>query len=64
MADPSTVGRKLARKIGSRSAVVTPGPVEAIGVLMTRLMPHTMGRFMSARAEAARARRSPMSDGV
>jgi len=54
MADPTVVGRKLARKIGSRSAVVTPGPAEAIGVFLTRLIPQTMGKFLSAWAAAAR----------
>lgn len=54
MADPATVGHKLARKIGSRKAVITPGPAESLGVFMTKLMPGTMGRFLSARAAAAR----------
>jgi NAD(P)-dependent dehydrogenase (short-subunit alcohol dehydrogenase family) len=54
MADPAVVGRKLARKIGSTKALVTPGVAEVIGVFMTRLMPTAMGRFLRARAAAAR----------
>lgn len=54
MADPVTVGRKLAKRIGSKKAVVAPGPAEAIAVWLARLMPGAMGRFLSARAEAAR----------
>lgn len=53
MADPGEVGRKLARKIGSRKKVLTPGLVEAVGVFMARLMPGAMGRFMSERAAQA-----------
>jgi NAD(P)-dependent dehydrogenase (short-subunit alcohol dehydrogenase family) len=53
MADPADVGHKLARKIGSRRAVVTPGPMEAMGVLLARLIPGPMGAFLSARAAAA-----------
>ena len=58
MADPFTVGRRLAKKIGSRKPVVTPGPTEAIGVLMSRLMPGAMGKFLGARAAAAKDARS------
>jgi NAD(P)-dependent dehydrogenase (short-subunit alcohol dehydrogenase family) len=54
MADPADVGRRLARKIGSTKAVVTPGPFESVGVLLSRLAPALMGRFLSARAAAAR----------
>jgi NAD(P)-dependent dehydrogenase (short-subunit alcohol dehydrogenase family) len=54
MADPVTVGRKLAKRIGSKKAVITPGPAEAIAVFVARLIPGAMGRFLSARAEAAR----------
>lgn len=53
MADPATVGRKLAKRIGSTKAVITPGLAEAVVVSMTRLIPGAMGRFMSARAGAA-----------
>lgn len=55
MADPAEVGRKLASKIGSTKAVVTPGFSESLGVFVTKLMPGTMGKFLSARAAAARA---------
>lgn len=54
LADPSTVGRRLPGKMGSRRAVITSGPAEAIAVLVARLMPATVGRFLSARAAAAR----------
>ena len=54
MADPEAVGRKLARKIGSRRSVLTPGPAEAIGVWLARLAPGPMGAFLSARAAAAK----------
>lgn len=54
MADADTVGLKLARQIGSRRGVVTPGLMETIGVFMARVIPGAMGRFMSGRAAAAR----------
>lgn len=53
MADPADVGRKLARKIGSRRALLTPGPAEAVGVFLARLIPGPMGAFLSSRAAAA-----------
>lgn len=56
MADPATVGRKLAKRIGSRKPVITPGVSEAIGVLLTRVIPATMGKFLGARAAAARGK--------
>lgn len=55
MADPADVGRRLARKVGSTRAVVTPGLAESVGVLLSRLAPTAMGRFLSARAAWARA---------
>ena len=65
MADPESVGRRLARKIGSRRAVITPGYLESLGVFMSRLMPGTMGKFLSARAASARdASRTTSPDGV
>jgi NAD(P)-dependent dehydrogenase (short-subunit alcohol dehydrogenase family) len=54
MADPEVIGRRLATKIGSTKAVLTPGFAETFGVLMTRLFPGAMGKFLSARAAAAR----------
>lgn len=54
MADPAEVGRRLAKKIGSTRPVVTPGFAETIGVLASKLVPGSMGKFMSARAAAAR----------
>ena len=53
MADPAVVGRRLAKKIGSHRDLIVPGPAEALGVLLARLMPGLMGRFLSARAAAA-----------
>ena len=53
MADPEAVGRRLARKIGSRKALLTPGLAEAVGVLFSRLVPGPMGAFLSGRAAAA-----------
>jgi NAD(P)-dependent dehydrogenase (short-subunit alcohol dehydrogenase family) len=54
MADPAAVGRKLAKKIGSTRPVVTPGAAEALGVFASKLFPEMMGKFLSARAAAAR----------
>ena len=54
MADPADVGRKLAKKIGSTKPVITPGASESIGVFVSKLFPEMMGRFLSARATAAR----------
>lgn len=62
MADPTVVGRKLARKIGSRRAVVTPGLAEWLGVLMTRVIPVTMGRFLSTRAAGVRDQTTRLTD--
>lgn len=57
LADADAVGRKLARRIGARSSVVTPGLAERIGAFMARLMPGPMGRLMSAGAARARGSR-------
>jgi len=56
MADPGKVGRKLAKKIRSTQAVVTPGFADTAGVVLTRLFPGMMGRFLSGRAEEARSK--------
>lgn len=65
MADPAEVGRKLAKKIGSKGAVVTPGIAESLGVLSSKLAPEAMGKFLSARAAAAReAAASKSHDGA
>lgn len=55
MEDAENVGRKLARRIASTRPVITPGPAEAIGVIVARLFPHALGRFMSRRAAEARS---------
>lgn len=54
MADADSVGLKLARNIGSRQGIVTPGLMETIGVFIARVIPVTMGRLMSGKAAAAR----------
>jgi NAD(P)-dependent dehydrogenase (short-subunit alcohol dehydrogenase family) len=65
MADPADVGRKLAKKIGSTKPVVTPGVAESLGVFASKLAPEMMGKFLSARAAAARARAaSSRNDGA
>ncbi len=46
-------GIGLAKKIGSPRPVVTPGFAETIGVLASKLVPGSMGKFMSAGAAAA-----------
>jgi len=54
MADAEMVGKKLARKIGSRKGVITPGLMETFGVFAARMFPAAMGRFMSKKAAEAR----------
>jgi len=54
MADPEEVGRKLARRIQSTKAVVTPSPAESLGVLMARVFPGAMGKFFAGRTAAVR----------
>lgn len=55
MADPDEVGRKLAPKIGSHQAVITPGFAERAGVFMSRILPNSMGRFLSEKSAEARS---------
>ncbi len=64
MADPADVGRRLAKKIESTNAVITPGISESIGVFMARLIPATMGKFLSTRAEAVRQEATSHTDGA
>lgn len=59
MADPNNVGRKLAKKIGSKKAIITPGIAESIGVFTSKLLPDVMGKFLSSRAAAAREKDVP-----
>jgi NAD(P)-dependent dehydrogenase (short-subunit alcohol dehydrogenase family) len=54
MADPTDVGQKLAKKIGSTKPIITPGTIESLGVFFSKLFPEMMGKFLSARAAAAR----------
>jgi NAD(P)-dependent dehydrogenase (short-subunit alcohol dehydrogenase family) len=54
MADPSVIGRKLARKIGSTEPVVTPGASESLGVFFSKMFPEVMGKFLSERCAATR----------
>lgn len=54
MADPDKVGKKLAKKIGSKKAIITPGMTESFGVLISRLIPELLGRFLSSKAATVR----------
>ncbi len=59
MADPEKVCRGLARKVGSRSAYVTPDFATALGLWANRHFPVGMGKLltsMSSRARNAQAR--------
>ncbi len=54
MADPAVVGRGLARRIGSRKAIVTANLTTRTGVFLSRHFPERMGTLMarmSARAK-------------
>lgn len=53
MADAMAVGRKLASKVGSTEAVITPSFTDAIGVGMMLHFPVGMGRFLSGMAKRA-----------
>jgi NAD(P)-dependent dehydrogenase (short-subunit alcohol dehydrogenase family) len=63
MSDPQEVGRKLARKIGSSKAVVTPGLAESLGVFMARLFPGAMGKFFAGRTAVARTEANKQPSG-
>jgi NAD(P)-dependent dehydrogenase (short-subunit alcohol dehydrogenase family) len=54
MADPAAVGRKLARKIGSTKAVITPDLSAGLGLAMMRLFPGAFGRLLGKAAARAR----------
>lgn len=53
MAGPETVGRKLARKIGSTKPIITPGFRDALGLFFMRHFPIAMGRFMARMTKRA-----------
>jgi NAD(P)-dependent dehydrogenase (short-subunit alcohol dehydrogenase family) len=58
MADPAVVGKGLARRVGSKKAILTADVMTSIGVFMARHFPEGMGRLMalmSARAKQADA---------
>jgi len=54
MADPAVVGRKLARRIGSRSPVVTPDVTTSFGLWVSRCFPTATGRLMARMTERVR----------
>jgi len=53
MADPEMVGQKLARKIGSRKALITPDSSTALGLFANRHFPEFMGSLLSKMTECA-----------
>ena len=54
MADPEIVGQKLARKIGSNKALITPDFSTALGLFGNRHFPDFMGSLLSKMTERAR----------
>ncbi|MHB9059710.1 MAG: SDR family NAD(P)-dependent oxidoreductase, partial [Bacillota bacterium] len=56
MADPAAVGRKLARRIGSKKPVISPDFSSAVGLLGMRLFPNAFGRLLGAATARARER--------
>jgi NAD(P)-dependent dehydrogenase (short-subunit alcohol dehydrogenase family) len=57
MADPAVVGRKLAGRLMSSRATITPDVASRAGVFLMRLLPNAFGRFLSGRAAQARSSR-------
>jgi NAD(P)-dependent dehydrogenase (short-subunit alcohol dehydrogenase family) len=55
MADPSKVGRGLARKIGSTKPFITPDFGSTLGIFGNQHFPLAMGRFLTRMAKRARA---------
>ncbi len=47
MVDPMLVGRRLAKKVGSQKAVITPDQTSALGLWGMQHFPVSMGRFMA-----------------
>ncbi len=56
MADPEMVGAQLARKIGSRKAVLAADLATGLGLSLMRLFPEVMGGFLARMAARSRAR--------
>ncbi len=54
MADPEKVGRGLARRVGSRSAYVTPDFNTALGLFAGRHFPVGMGKLLTSLSKRAR----------
>ncbi len=54
MADPQVVGRGLAKMVGKKSAVLTPGVVNGILLWMSYHLRVQMGKLMAMMAERAR----------
>lgn len=60
MADPAEVGRKLARKIGSRKDLITPDFPTRLGLLANRLFPGGMGQMLARMTARAREEQQGM----
>jgi NAD(P)-dependent dehydrogenase (short-subunit alcohol dehydrogenase family) len=56
MADPEVVGRRLAAKVGSRHAFITPDMMSALGTFANQHFPLAMGRLLSSMAKRAERR--------
>lgn len=54
MADPAVVGRKLAARIMSKRAVITPGFGATMGILVSRWFPGLVGRVLALATERAK----------
>lgn len=55
MADPAVVGRKLARRVGSKKPVITPDLATGLSLIFFRLFPTAIGRLLSRLTERARS---------
>jgi NAD(P)-dependent dehydrogenase (short-subunit alcohol dehydrogenase family) len=53
MADPQIVGRRLARKVESRQAFITPDLMSAVGTFANQHFPPATGRLLSSIARRA-----------
>ena len=58
MADPNDVGRKLAKKVGRTTPIITPDLSTALGIAAMRHFPEAMGRLLSSMAKRARPQNS------
>jgi NAD(P)-dependent dehydrogenase (short-subunit alcohol dehydrogenase family) len=55
MKDPAAIGRRLARRIQSTAAVITPDVNTSLGVFLCRCFPGTMGHLLAAMTKRAHA---------